>query len=111
MSWREIFGSEYQVDHVILDMVERKWVKDSSERFDPAPSFSAPLHRGRWLRLWVEHPRAQKRRAGPFRYRLEVTRSLKQEGRPWIESDRLSEIIPYMLVAIEQEGFRMAGVS
>lgn len=110
MSWEKFFP-DHQVDPSILDMVERGWVRDTTEPFDPAPSFSAPLHRGRWLRLWVEHPRYEKRRAGPYRYRLEVTRSLKREGRPWIEADKLHSVLPYMLVAIENEGFRMAGAS
>lgn len=108
MSWREHFP-DHRIDKAILEMVEAKWAMDTSGRFDPAPSFSAPLHGKRWLRLWVEHPDLEKRRAGPHRYRVEVTRSLRQEGRPWIETDQLHEAISYMLAAIEQEGFRLSG--
>lgn len=90
-------------------MVSVGYVRDTSRHFDPAPSFSAPLTGRRWLRLWVEHPDFLKRRAGPHRYRVEVTRTLRQEGRPWIETERLSEAISYMMVAIEQEGFRLSG--
>lgn len=108
MSWKELFP-DHKVDSAILQMVEMGYVRDTSRRYDPAPSFSAPLHGKRWLRLWVEHPDINLRRAGPSRYRVEVTSSLKSEGRPWIETDRLSEAVAYMLAAIENEGFRLAG--
>jgi hypothetical protein len=108
MSWETSFA-DYKVDKAILQMVEVGYVRDTSDPFDPAPSFSAPLHGKRWLRLWVEHPEWQKRRAGPHRYRVEVTRSLKSEGRPWIETDSLAEAVSYMMAAIENEGFRLAG--
>lgn len=108
MSWEESFP-DYKVDKAILQMVEVGYVRDTSDRFDPAPSFSAPLHGRRFIRLWVEHPDMSLRRAGPHRYRVEVTRSLKQEGRPWIETDELSEAVSYMMAAIENEGFRLAG--
>lgn len=108
LSWEEEFP-DHKIDKAIEDMVAVGYVRDTSRRFDPAPSFSAALTRGRWLRLWVEHPDLRKRRAGPQRYRVEVARSLRQEGRPWIETDSLPEAISYMMVAIEQEGFRLSG--
>lgn len=108
MNWKELFPG-YKVDSAILQMVEAGYVRDTSRRYDPAPSFSAPLHGKRWLRLWVEHPEWEKRRGGPFRYRVEVTRKLSEEGRPWIETDQISEAVSYMLAAIENEGFRLAG--
>lgn len=109
MSWREDFP-DYEIEKAILSMVELGYVQDTSRRFDPAPSFSAPLTGKRWLRLWVEHPDYEQRRAGPHRYRVEVTRSLRQEGRAWIETDELPEAISYMMAAIEGEGFRLSGV-
>lgn len=108
MSWQELFP-DYKVDKAIQEMVRIGYVRDTSGEYDPAPSFSAPLHGRRFIRLWVEHPDADLRRAGPRRYRVEVTRSLKSEGRPWIETNQLSEAVSYMLAAIENEGFRLAG--
>lgn len=108
MSWEQYFP-DYKIDKAILEMLRVGYVQDTSDPFDPAPSFSAPLSGKRWLRLWVEHPSYLKRRAGPHRYRVEVTRSLKSEGRPWIETDELSEAVSYMMAAIENEGFRLAG--
>lgn len=108
MSWEESF-LDYKVDKAILEMVRVGYVRDTSDEFDPAPSFSAPLHGKRFIRLWVEHPEWEKRRAGPHRYRVEITRSLSAEGRPWIETDSLAEAVSYMMAAIENEGFRLAG--
>lgn len=108
MSWKEAFP-DYKVDSAVLQMLEAGYVRDTSGRFDPAPSFSAPLHGKRWLRLWVEHPDIDLRRGGPFRYRVEVTKKLSLEGRPWIETNHLHEAVSYMLAAIESEGFRLAG--
>lgn len=108
MSWEESFP-DYKVDKAIQEMVRVGYVQDTSGEYDPAPSFSAPLLGKRWIRLWVEHPDWKKRRAGPHRYRVEVTRSLKSEGRPWIETDSLSEAVSYTMAAIENEGFRLAG--
>jgi len=110
VSWETHFP-EHQVPAAVLAMVEKKYVRDTSDPFDPAPSFSAPLKGSRWLRLWVEHPSYQRRRAGPYRYHLEVTGSLKRQGRVWMESNDLPDVLPYMLLAIEQEGFRLAGIA
>jgi hypothetical protein len=107
MSWKSEFP-DYKVDRAIRQMVKAGYVRDDSDPYDPAPSFVAPLYDKRWLRLWVEHPDPDKRRAGPHRYRIEVTASLKEEGRPWIETDELSEAVSYMLAAIEEEGFRLS---
>lgn len=108
MSWGKYF-QDYDVEKAVLEMMRVGYVRDTSEPFDPAPSFSAPLHGRRFIRLWVEHPDPDLRRAGPHRYRVEVTRSLKSEGRPWIETEELSEAVSYMMAAIENEGFRLAG--
>lgn len=108
MSWQKHFP-EYRVDRAILQLVDLGYVQDDSGPYDPAPSFVAPLHGKRWLRLWVEHPDPERRRAGPKRYRVEVTRSLRSEGRPWIETDELPGAVSYLMAAIEHEGFRLAG--
>jgi hypothetical protein len=110
VGWKTRFPG-YQVDPSIERLVEAGYIRDTSGPFDPAPSFSAMLHGRRWLRLWVEHPEYPRRRAGPKRYRLEVTRSLREEGRPWIETDELHAVLPYLMMAIEDEGFRLAGIA
>jgi hypothetical protein len=108
VSWEQSFP-DYKVDKAILEMVRVGYVRDTSGEHDPAPSFSAPLHGKRFIRLWVEHPNVNLRRAGPHRYRVEITRRLSQEGRPWIETDSLAEAVSYTMAAIENEGFRLAG--
>lgn len=110
VGWRSAFGEDYRIPKAIDEMVEAKYLRDTSHKFDAAPSFSAPLKARRWLRLWVEHPSFLRRRGGPERYRLEVTHSLSQEGQPWIVSNELHDVLPYMLIAIERDGFRMAGI-
>lgn len=110
MSWREEFGGDWAVPRAVEQMVDEKIARDTSSRHDAAPSFSAPLSGKRFIRLWVEHPSFLKRRGGPHRFRLEVTRSLSEEGREWIVSDQLHEVLPYMIAAIQGEGFHLMGV-
>lgn len=91
MSWRRDFP-HYQVPAQIQGLVDKGLLKDASAPEDPAPSFIAKLTGGGWLRLWVEHPDFDLRRAGPFRYRVEITMDLADYGRLLIQDDSLEEI-------------------
>lgn len=97
MSWRRYFP-DYRVPAKILELVRSGTLEDASRADDPAPSFIFKSVKKGWFRIWVEHPDPERRRAGPFRYRVETTTDLSQEGRLLIQDDVLSEVWPTLIV-------------
>lgn len=112
MSWRRYFP-DYQVPKAIDDLVADGHLVDKSAPNDPGPSFVAKLSDGSWGRLWIEHPEYDRRRAGPHRFHVEITRDLERYGKPLIEDDSLDEIWPtfYSLLMIlgQRNKFRLMG--
>lgn len=112
MSWRKFFP-DYQVPKAIDDLVSEGHLVDKSAPNDPGPSFVAKLTDGSWGRLWIEHPDYDRRRAGPHRFHVEITRDLDRYGRPLIEDDSLDEIWPtfYSLLMVlgQRNRFRLMG--
>lgn len=112
MSWRQFFR-DYQVPARIQDLVDRGLLEDASRADDPAPSFIAKLYNRGWLRIWVEHPELALRRAGPYRYRVEIARDLDETGRLLIEDNILQEVWPTFFASLKALGaksrFRLMG--
>lgn len=93
MPWRRDFPG-YDVPSRIQDLVDRGLLEDVSAPEDPAPSFIAKLVKRGWLRVWIEHPDFERRRAGPFRFRVEIALDLSDVGRLLIQDDLLTEVWP-----------------
>lgn len=112
MPWRRDFP-DYDVPRCIQDLVERGLLEDVSAPEDPAPSFIAKLLKRGWLRVWVEHPDFDRRRAGPFRYRAEITDDLPALGRLLIQDDALAAVWPTLYSNLKILGaksrFRLLG--
>jgi hypothetical protein len=114
MSWRRYFR-DYEVPARIQDLVDRELLEDASRPDDPAPSFIAKLYNRGWLRIWVEHPELQLRRAGPYRYRVEIAKDLDDMGRLLIEDNVLQEVWPTIYANLKALGaksrWRLMGAS
>jgi hypothetical protein len=105
MAWKEEFPPEYKVPTEIEDLVRQGILEDSSWGLDASPSFSARLMKG-WIRLWVEHPDLYHRMGSSYRFSVEVTKSLNIPGRTLIEDDKLSIVMPTLMAAVENLGYR-----
>ncbi len=103
--WRREFPPEYDVPRQIEELVKSGVLQDTSWRLDTSPSFSARLAKG-WIRLWVEYPDLIHRIGSPYRYSVEVTKSLNIPGRRLIEDDDLDQVMPTLMAAIENLGYR-----
>lgn len=112
MPWRRDFP-EYDVPRRLQDLVDQGLLEDVSAPDDPAPSFIAKLLKRGWVRVWVEHPDFDRRRAGPLRYRVEVTDDLSDFGRSLIEDDALGAVWPTLYSILKILGvksrFRLMG--
>lgn len=112
MSWRRDFP-DYDVPLRLQDLVDRGLLQDVSAPDDPAPSFAAKLLKRGWVRIWVEHPDFDRRRAGPFRYRVETTDDLSGGGRLLIQDDSLGAVWPTFYAALKilgvKSNFRLLG--
>jgi len=96
MPWRRDFP-EHAVPKRIQNLVDSGFLEDATRPEDPAPSFIAKLLKGSWLRVWVEHPEMAERRAGPWRYRVEIAKDLDEEGRLLIEDNSVEFIWPTLI--------------
>jgi hypothetical protein len=105
MAWKEEFPPEYRIPREIEDLVHRGILQDTSWSLDASPSFSARLMKG-WIRLWVEHPELKHRLGGSLRYSVEVTKNLNIPGRRLIEDDDLGQVMPTLMAAVENLGYR-----
>lgn len=105
MPWRRDFP-EHAVPRRILNLVDSGLLEDVTQPEDPAPSFVAKTLKGAWIRLWVEHPDPEQRRAGPWRYRVEVATDLAREGRPLFEDNSLEAIWPTLISNIKILGVK-----
>lgn len=103
MSWRRFFR-DYDVPARIQDLVDRGLLEDASRSDDPAPSFIAKLYNRGCLRIWVEHPELKFRRAGPYRYRVEIAKNLDETGRLLIEDNVLQEVWPTFYATLRSLG-------
>lgn len=112
MPWRRDFP-DYDVPIRIQDLVDRGLLEDVSAPDDPAPAFIARLVKRGWIRLWVEHPDFERRRAGPFRFRVEITDDLSDYGRVLLEDDVLNMVWPTLYTNVRILGvksrFRLLG--
>jgi hypothetical protein len=70
--WQDEFPASYRVPKDIVGLVYAGVIEDMSWRNDPSPSFGAKLKDKNWVRLWVEHPDADRRAGWPDRYTIIV---------------------------------------
>jgi hypothetical protein len=103
--WRHEFPPEYDVPKKVEDLVAQDILEDTSWGMDASPSFSARLVKG-WIRLWVEHPDVLYRLGSRYRYSVEVTKNLALPGRILIEDDDLELVMPTLMAAVENLGYR-----
>lgn len=99
-NWEEEHGKDYEVPGLIDYMVDREILVDSSWHNDGAPRFHIvdPKDESRGVTLWVDHPVASQREAGPGGGRFHVSDGeFMSDSEDEFETDDLEKAILTLL--------------